>query len=672
MARGGLPVPEGRRLNRPPFGSARRLGRVLVGGSMIVASLAFVTLTGSPGQAASPSLVAWTQANGSANGCTTACPASPAARAADALSYDQATGEVMLFGGLGAGFTNLNDTWAWSGSTWSQVADATDPGCTVACVGSPPARSASMMAYDAASNQLILFGGQGGTYLNDTWAWNGTTWTQVADGTDPGCTDTCAGSPSARTGAVMAYDPSIGKLVLFGGITGTNDTWTWNGTAWAQVADATDSGCTTACTGSPPASVAASMAYDLAANQLILFGGGDYNGNATWSFDGTTWSQLDDGTDAGCTDTCTSSPPPRSGSGMDYNPALGQLVLFGGLDGSTNLNDTWTWNGTTWTQVDDDTDPGCTTTCPASPPSRSAIFLTYDETNRQSVLFGGQGTPAYSAPVLEDTWVSLPAPAPPPAPIPRGYWLVASDGGVFSYGAPFEGSHGSSPLNAPIVAMASTPDGKGYWLVSADGGVFTYGDAGFYGSHGGSPLNKPIVGMAATRDGKGYWLVASDGGVFNYGDATFYGSHGGSPLNKPVVGMASRPSGSGYWLVASDGGVFAYGDTTFYGSHGGVPLNQPVVGVAASPSGAGYWLVASDGGVFAYGDATFYGSHGGSPLNEPIVGLASTADGKGYLMDASDGGVFAYGDAVFQGSHGGSPLNEPIVGMAAEGGAQPG
>jgi hypothetical protein len=42
----------------------------------------------------------------------------------------------------------------------------------------------------------------------------------------------------------------------------------------------------------------------------------------------------------------------------------------------------------------------------------------------------------------------------------------------------------------------ATPSGSGYWMVASDGGIFSYGDATFYGSHGGSPLNKPIVGMA--------------------------------------------------------------------------------------------------------------------------------------------------------------------------------
>jgi len=66
-------------------------------------------------------------------------------------------------------------------------------------------------------------------------------------------------------------------------------------------------------------------------------------------------------------------------------------------------------------------------------------------------------------------------------------------------------------LNKPIVGIASTPDSAGYWLVASDGGMFTFGDAPFYGSAGALHLNKPVVGMAATPDGHGYWLVASDG-----------------------------------------------------------------------------------------------------------------------------------------------------------------
>jgi hypothetical protein len=79
-------------------------------------------------------------------------------------------------------------------------------------------------------------------------------------------------------------------------------------------------------------------------------------------------------------------------------------------------------------------------------------------------------------------------------------------------------------LSAPVVGMAATPDGRGYWLVSSDGGVFTFGDAAFHGSTGGVTLDEPVVGMAATPSAAGYWLVASDGGIFTFGDAGFYGS----------------------------------------------------------------------------------------------------------------------------------------------------
>ncbi|HUO49910.1 MAG TPA: hypothetical protein VMU09_13855, partial [Acidimicrobiales bacterium] len=244
----------------------------------------------------------------------------------------------------------------------------------------------------------------------------------------------------------------------------------------------------------------------------------------------------------------------------------------------------------------------------------------------------------------------------------NGYYVFGQQGELTGFGndnylAYLDGAQYYA-LNAPIVGMTPTPDGAGYWMVGSDGGVFSSGDAGFFGSTGSIHLNKPVVGMAATPDGGGYWFVASDGGIFSYGDAQFYGSMGGKPLNKPIVGMAATPDGGGYWLVASDGGIFAYGDAQFYGSTGSIHLNEPVVAMAPTPDGAGYWFVAADGGIFAYGDAQFYGSTGSIHLNAPIVGMAATHSGHGYWFVASDGGVFNYGDATFEGSLGGTGISD--------------
>ena len=74
--------------------------------------------------------------------------------------------------------------------------------------------------------------------------------------------------------------------------------------------------------------------------------------------------------------------------------------------------------------------------------------------------------------------------------------------------------------------MAPTPSGHGYWLVASDGGIFSFGDAGFAGSMGGKKLNAPILGMSATPSGGGYWLIAGDGGIFTFGNAGFFGSRG--------------------------------------------------------------------------------------------------------------------------------------------------
>jgi hypothetical protein len=279
--------------------------------------------------------------------------------------------------------------------------------------------------------------------------------------------------------------------------------------------------------------------------------------------------------------------------------------------------------------------------------SGSTMWVTEDFENSPSAPAYTPSVPAQSVPATKT----------------QGYWLVARDGGIFSFGtAGFKGSTGGMPLNQPIVGMARSPRTGGYWFVAADGGIFAF-NAPFFGSTGALHLNKPIVGMAATPDGGGYWLVASDGGIFAFGNAAFYGSTGGMPLNQPIVGMAASHSGHGYWLVARDGGIFAFGDAPFYGSTGAIRLNQPIVSMAPTTDGRGYWFVAADGGIFAFGDAGFFGSAGGQYLGSPVVGISASPAG-GYRLSTAGGLVIAYGPAEFDGALSGQ-LNQPIVGMAA-------
>ncbi|HET7489533.1 MAG TPA: S8 family serine peptidase [Acidimicrobiales bacterium] len=282
---------------------------------------------------------------------------------------------------------------------------------------------------------------------------------------------------------------------------------------------------------------------------------------------------------------------------------------------------------------------------------------------------GNRGNDAATVTTSVGAEVIAPPAVPPgkdaPPPPGSGYWLVASDGGVFSFGgARFLGSTGTVRLNQPIVTAMRTPSGDGYWLVASDGGVFAFGDARFLGSTGDLRLNRPIVAAMATPTGNGYWLVASDGGVFAFGDARFLGSTGAIALTQPMAAAAPSPTGNGYWLVASDGGVFAFGDARYLGSTGRIRLTQPVVAAAALPTGNGYWLVAADGGVFAFGLARYFGSTGSIRLSRPITSAAPAPDGDGYWLVASDGGVFAFGSARFHGSTGAMTLNQPVTAMA--------
>ena len=256
---------------------------------------------------------------------------------------------------------------------------------------------------------------------------------------------------------------------------------------------------------------------------------------------------------------------------------------------------------------------------------------------------------------------------------PRGYWLVGSDGGIFSFGAAqFYGSMGGTTLQRPVVGITPTTSKSGYWLVASDGGIFAFGDAGFFGSIPGlglhpagsglpHSLDAPIVGMVPSRDGGGYFMVASDGGVFAFGDAKFAGSCPGiGGCAGTAVAVMPDASGNGYWLVTSDGAVYAFGDAPFFGAP--APQSSPVVNAVATPDGGGYWVLYANGAVLSFGDAGPYGGPLGY-VNQfnPATSIFPTTDGLGYWVASAKGDVFTFGNAPFLGGMAATHLNGPII-----------
>jgi hypothetical protein len=255
----------------------------------------------------------------------------------------------------------------------------------------------------------------------------------------------------------------------------------------------------------------------------------------------------------------------------------------------------------------------------------------------------------------------------------HGYWLVGSDGGIFTFGtAGFYGSTGSLKLQRPVVGISPTSSRTGYWLVASDGGIFAF-DTGFYGSLPGLGLNPagsglahslsaPIVGMVPSVTGHGYFMVASDGGVFAFGDAHFAGSCPGiGGCSGQAVAVVPDATGNGYWVVTKAGAVYGFGDAGYFGAPG--PQSSPITSAVAAPNGRGYYVIDGAGQVFAYGNASWLGGTPpeSSSVLDPATAIFATADGGGYWITTALGEVYAFGDAPNDGDETGAHLNGPII-----------
>ena len=106
--------------------------------------------------------------------------------------------------------------------------------------------------------------------------------------------------------------------------------------------------------------------------------------------------------------------------------------------------------------------------------------------------------------------------------------------------------------------MVPSSDGGGYFMVASDGGVFAFGDARFAGSCPGiGGCSGAAVAVVPDASGNGYWLATQNGNVYAFGDAPFYGAPGNQ--GSPVTSAVRTADGGGYWVLLADGAVYATG-----------------------------------------------------------------------------------------------------------------
>jgi hypothetical protein len=286
----------------------------------------------------------------------------------------------------------------------------------------PPARAHHAIFYDEARHRILLTGGtavdnrRNYTLFNDLWSFDGTRWTALASSGDPmsdmriavdaqhriyslgGFTGAPVGDvrvldndrwrrigshPShAVAGPGFVFDAARNRLVEFGG--GINagqamsDVWEYDGTRWSKSAAT-----------APPSRSAHAMAYDARRTRTVVFGGmGVRRGEAaapmfddTWEFDGTTWTQLS-----------VAGPAARLGAGVTYDSKRGLTLVFGGANHDRVFNDLWSWDGTAWRKLAEN-----------GPEPRVMGYIAYDQKRDRVVLFGGRrGSPENTD--LGDTW----------------------------------------------------------------------------------------------------------------------------------------------------------------------------------------------------------------------------------------------------------------------------
>jgi hypothetical protein len=204
----------------------------------------------------------------------------------------------------------------------------------------------------------VILVGCGGLSASPATTSSVTTAPTIAATSAPVSTASPAYSPTPRTSASMAWDPARNEILLFGGDRSngpTNALDAWDGTAWRALTSL-----------GPPSRDDGLLVADPDRGVVVLAGG--RNGQAirddTWEWDGSGWQQIG-----------VQGPPPRAHAAAAYDHKSKRMIVYGGVSETGTFHDTWAWNGTAWKQLDDVGIPGRIPNYMAWDPTLSRLLI---------------------------------------------------------------------------------------------------------------------------------------------------------------------------------------------------------------------------------------------------------------------------------------------------------
>jgi hypothetical protein len=259
-------------------------------------------------------------------------PASAPPALEGTMVYDASSQQiVLLLSNVQSGNRVANEMWTWDGNNWQQLQ-----------VASMPEVIGASMVYDAAQHQIVLFGGetphgQTGTLTNATWTWNGTSWQQVHSPT----------APSPRSGAALAYDAAHQQVVLYGGTTAqgiSGETWLWNGKSWQKQV------VTNGPTLRQHALLAYDSATQQTLLFSGLNQGGTQSAPGdTWTWNGSSWKKVaSQGTPTDLYESAAYDEATRTVTVYAVQGTINKLAQSGI---SAPTSQTWLWNGSSWQRL---------------------------------------------------------------------------------------------------------------------------------------------------------------------------------------------------------------------------------------------------------------------------------------------------------------------------------